>query len=59
MTSPLTPEPTPQVVKIVKKHDKHSPLHLKEAFAELVTTQPFYISTQLVQETLVHMELRR
>ena len=43
------------MVKIVKKHDKHSPLHLKEAFAELVTTQPFYTSTQLAA-TFTHAQ---
>ena len=43
------------VVKIVKKHDKHSPLQLKEAFAELVTMQPFYTSTQLAA-TFTHAQ---
>lgn len=43
------------VVKIVKKHDKHSPLQLKEAFAELVATQPFYTSTQLAA-TFTHAQ---
>lgn len=43
------------VVKIVKKHDKNSPLRLREAFATLVTVQPFYTSTQLAA-TFTHAQ---
>ena len=43
------------VAKIVKKHDKLSPLRLREAFATLVTLQPFYTSTQLAA-TFTHAQ---
>ena len=43
------------MAKIVKKHDKLSPLRLREAFATLVTVQPFYTSTQLAA-TFTHAQ---
>ena len=39
----------------MKKHDKLSPLRLREAFATLVTVQPFYTSTQLAA-TFTHAQ---